>query len=63
MEKHIDLILDAAEAGGVDLPLGRELKSLLRAAVEAGYGEDDFMALYLNLRHPNRRETAQGASR
>jgi 3-hydroxyisobutyrate dehydrogenase-like beta-hydroxyacid dehydrogenase len=63
MEKDIDLILDAAEAGGVDLPLGRELKSLLRAAVEAGYGEDDFMALYLNLRHPNRRETAQGASR
>jgi 3-hydroxyisobutyrate dehydrogenase-like beta-hydroxyacid dehydrogenase len=63
MEKDIDLILDAAEADGVDLPLGRELKSLLRAAVEAGYGEDDFMALYLNLRHPNRRETAQGASR
>jgi 3-hydroxyisobutyrate dehydrogenase-like beta-hydroxyacid dehydrogenase len=58
MEKDIDLILDAAEDGGVELPLGRELKALLRAAIEAGYGEDDFMALYLNLR-----DAAQGVSR
>jgi len=58
MEKDVDLILDAAEDGGVELPLGRELKTLLRAAIEAGYGEDDFMALYLNLR-----DAAQGVSR
>ncbi len=58
MEKDIDLILDAAEDGGVELPLGRELKALLRAAIEAGYGEDDFMALYLHLR-----DAAQGVSR
>jgi 3-hydroxyisobutyrate dehydrogenase-like beta-hydroxyacid dehydrogenase len=58
MEKDVDLILDAAENGGVELPLGRELKALLRAAIEAGYGEDDFMALYLNLR-----DAAQGVSR
>ena len=58
MEKDVDLILDAAEAGGVELPLGRELKMLLRGAIEAGYGEDDFMALYLNLR-----DAAHGVTR
>jgi 3-hydroxyisobutyrate dehydrogenase len=57
MEKDIDLILDAADDGGVVLPVARELKALLRAAIEAGYGEDDFMALYLNLRD------AQGVAR
>jgi 3-hydroxyisobutyrate dehydrogenase-like beta-hydroxyacid dehydrogenase len=50
MEKDVDLVLDAAERAGVDLPLAGELKALLRAAVEAGYADDDFMALYLNLR-------------
>jgi 3-hydroxyisobutyrate dehydrogenase-like beta-hydroxyacid dehydrogenase len=57
MEKDVDLILDAADDGGVVLPVARELKALLRAAIEAGYGEDDFMALYLNLRD------AQGVAR
>jgi 3-hydroxyisobutyrate dehydrogenase-like beta-hydroxyacid dehydrogenase len=51
MEKDVDLILDAAEQAGVELPFARELKALLRSAVDAGYGEDDFMALYLNLRN------------
>jgi 3-hydroxyisobutyrate dehydrogenase-like beta-hydroxyacid dehydrogenase len=54
MEKDIDLILDAAEENGVDLPVARELKALLRAAVEAGYADDDFMALYLFLRSASR---------
>jgi 3-hydroxyisobutyrate dehydrogenase-like beta-hydroxyacid dehydrogenase len=58
MEKDVDLILDAAEHGGVELPVARELKALLRAAIEAGYGDDDFMALYLNLRNAE-----QGVSR
>jgi 3-hydroxyisobutyrate dehydrogenase-like beta-hydroxyacid dehydrogenase len=50
MEKDIDLVLEAAEAGGVRLPLAGELKALLRSAIEAGYGHDDFMALFLHLR-------------
>jgi 3-hydroxyisobutyrate dehydrogenase-like beta-hydroxyacid dehydrogenase len=55
MEKDIDLILDAAEEADVALPVARELKALLRGAIEAGYGDDDFMALYLNLRDTVRR--------
>jgi 3-hydroxyisobutyrate dehydrogenase-like beta-hydroxyacid dehydrogenase len=55
MEKDIDLILDAAEEAEVALPVARELKALLRTAIEAGYGDDDFMALYLNLRDTVRR--------
>jgi 3-hydroxyisobutyrate dehydrogenase-like beta-hydroxyacid dehydrogenase len=55
MEKDIDLILDAAEEAEVALPVARELKALLRTAIEAGYGNDDFMALYLNLRDTVRR--------
>src|SRR5204863_9637063 len=50
MEKDLDLVLDAAAEGGVELPVAAELKSLLREAVEAGYADDDFMALYLRLR-------------
>jgi 3-hydroxyisobutyrate dehydrogenase-like beta-hydroxyacid dehydrogenase len=50
MEKDIDLALDAAEEEGVDLPLAREMKTHLRAAIEEGYGDDDFIALFLHLR-------------
>jgi 3-hydroxyisobutyrate dehydrogenase-like beta-hydroxyacid dehydrogenase len=56
MEKDIDLALDAAEQEGVDLPLAREMKSLLRAAIEAGYAEDDFIALFAHLRGGSREE-------
>ena len=51
MEKDIDLVLDAAEEAGVQLPLAGEMKVLLRAAIEAGYGDDDFMALFRHLRN------------
>ena len=50
MEKDIDLVLEEAASVGVRLPLAAELKGRIRAAVAAGYGEDDFMALFLNLR-------------
>jgi 3-hydroxyisobutyrate dehydrogenase len=50
MEKDIDLVLDVAKQAGVELPVADELKSLLRATAEAGYADDDFMALYLRLR-------------
>jgi len=56
MEKDIDLVLDAAADGGVGLPVANELKALLRATVEAGYGDDDFMALYLRLRSASDQE-------
>jgi 3-hydroxyisobutyrate dehydrogenase len=50
MEKDIDLILDAAKQAGLELPVAQELKSLLRATAQAGYADDDFMALYLRQR-------------
>ncbi len=50
MEKDIDLVLDAAEANGVQLPLAREMKEHLRAAIDAGYADQDFIALFLHLR-------------
>ncbi len=50
MEKDIDLVLDAAEEAGVELPVAREMKALLRAAIDAGYADDDFIALFLHLR-------------
>jgi 3-hydroxyisobutyrate dehydrogenase-like beta-hydroxyacid dehydrogenase len=56
MEKDVDLILGAAETAGVHLPLAVEIKSLVRSAVEAGYGDDDFMALYPHLRDASYQE-------
>jgi len=50
MEKDIDLALATADDAGVDLPIARELKALLRSTIDAGYGDDDFMALFLHLR-------------
>jgi 3-hydroxyisobutyrate dehydrogenase-like beta-hydroxyacid dehydrogenase len=54
MEKDIDLILDAADDVGVELPVAKEMKTLIRAAIEAGYGDDDLMALFLHLRSASR---------
>jgi 3-hydroxyisobutyrate dehydrogenase-like beta-hydroxyacid dehydrogenase len=56
MEKDVDLVLDAAETAGVRLPVARELKLLLRSAIDAGYGDHDFMALFLNLRSESDQE-------
>jgi 3-hydroxyisobutyrate dehydrogenase-like beta-hydroxyacid dehydrogenase len=50
MEKDIDLVLDAAEEVGVELPVAQQMKTLLRGASEAGYADDDLMALFLHLR-------------
>ncbi|MGZ4372434.1 MAG: NAD(P)-dependent oxidoreductase [Gaiellaceae bacterium] len=54
MEKDVDLILDAADENHVSLPVARELKTLLRAAIDAGYGHDDFIALFPYLRSVSR---------
>jgi 3-hydroxyisobutyrate dehydrogenase-like beta-hydroxyacid dehydrogenase len=53
MEKDVGLVLEEAASAGVSLPLAAEIKTLIRAAVDAGYGDDDFMALFLNLRDPS----------
>lgn len=54
MEKDIDLILDAAGENGVELPIASELKGLLQSAIDAGYADDDFIALFLHLRSASR---------
>jgi 3-hydroxyisobutyrate dehydrogenase-like beta-hydroxyacid dehydrogenase len=58
MEKDVDLILEAAADVGVELPVASELKSLLRSAIDAGYGEHDFMALFLHIRSASNQEVA-----
>jgi 3-hydroxyisobutyrate dehydrogenase-like beta-hydroxyacid dehydrogenase len=50
MEKDVDLVLEAAARAGVELPLAVEMKDLLHAAVDAGFGDDDFIALFQHLR-------------
>ena len=50
MEKDIDLVLDAARDAGVELPLATEMKTHLRAAIDAGYADDDFIVLLQHLR-------------
>ena len=49
-------MLETAGDAGVRLPLAEELKAHVRATVEAGYGDDDFMALYLHLRSASDQE-------
>ena len=50
MEKDLDLVLEAAGATGVRLPLAEEIKRLVGSAIRAGYGDDDFIALFAHLR-------------
>ena len=50
MEKDLDLVLDVAGEAEVELPLARALRPLLRAAIDGGYSDHDFMALFLQLR-------------
>lgn len=59
MEKDIGLVLDAAEEAGVELPVATEMKTLLRAAIDAGYADDDFIALYLQLRGASSQEVVR----
>ena len=51
MEKDIDLALDAADEAGIELPLTKEMKVHLRAAIDAGYADDDFIVLFRHLRN------------
>ena len=56
MEKDVDLVLELAQTASVRLPLAEEIKALLRSAIDAGYGDDDFMALFLHLRSASDQE-------
>jgi 3-hydroxyisobutyrate dehydrogenase-like beta-hydroxyacid dehydrogenase len=58
MAKDLDLILHAAEHVSVELPVTRKLEDIVRAAIEAGYGDDDFMALFPFLRSASRPHAA-----
>jgi 3-hydroxyisobutyrate dehydrogenase-like beta-hydroxyacid dehydrogenase len=59
MEKDLDLALAAADDAGVELPVTTQMKALVHAAVDGGYGDDDFMALFLHLRDTSSREAVQ----
>ena len=48
--KDIGLVLAQAESTTTPLPLATRLEELVRSTIEAGYADDDFMALYLALR-------------
>ena len=50
MQKDLDLVLEEAANAGLHLPLAAEIKTLIRSAIDAGYGDDDFMALFPHLR-------------
>jgi len=56
MEKDVDLVLEEAARAGLSLPLAAEIKSLIGSAIDAGYGDDDFMALFPHLRETPRHE-------
>jgi 3-hydroxyisobutyrate dehydrogenase-like beta-hydroxyacid dehydrogenase len=58
MGKDIDLILHAAGDAGVALPVTTEMRTIIRAAIEAGYADDDFMALFPFLRSASRAHAA-----
>jgi 3-hydroxyisobutyrate dehydrogenase-like beta-hydroxyacid dehydrogenase len=50
MLKDVDLVLDLARETRVTLPFTQELRGLLEQTIAGGYGDVDFMALYLRLR-------------
>ncbi len=58
MLKDVDLVLGLAAERGVDLPFAGHLRTLLEATAEGGHADQDFMALYLQLR-----QAASGGNR
>jgi len=50
MAKDVDLVLDLAEERKLVLPFARHLRQLLERTAEGGHADEDFMALYLQLR-------------
>jgi 3-hydroxyisobutyrate dehydrogenase-like beta-hydroxyacid dehydrogenase len=60
MAKDLDLILGAAGDADVELPVTSELRGIIRGAIEAGYADDDFMALFPYLASASRSQAAAG---
>lgn len=60
MEKDIDLVLAFASGAEVELPLAGAMKLLLRAAIDGGHADDDFMALFLQLRKDSGLDAVSG---
>jgi 3-hydroxyisobutyrate dehydrogenase-like beta-hydroxyacid dehydrogenase len=60
MAKDLDLIIGAAGEADVELPVATELREIVRAAIEAGYADDDFMALFPFLASASRSHAAAG---
>jgi len=50
MLKDIGLVLDLAAQKDLDLPFAGHLATLLESAIEQGYGDQDFIALFRRLR-------------
>jgi 3-hydroxyisobutyrate dehydrogenase-like beta-hydroxyacid dehydrogenase len=60
MLKDVDLVLALAEEGRLVLPFTRHLRRLLEQTAEAGHADEDFMALYLQLREAAAHSPATG---
>ena len=58
MRKDLNLVLDAAEAGGVPLPVTGVVHQLLQACISTGLGELDFMSLLIRLQREAGQATA-----
>lgn len=63
MLKDVDLVLDLAADRRLMLPLTQDLRQLLARAIEGGHADEDFMALYLQLRETARESTGVGERR
>jgi 3-hydroxyisobutyrate dehydrogenase-like beta-hydroxyacid dehydrogenase len=50
MLKDVDLVLDLADERALVLPFTRHLRQLLERTIEGGHADEDFLALYLQLR-------------
>ena len=63
MLKDVDLVLDVAADTGATLPFTEHLRSLLESAVGRGFGDKDFMALFLQLQEMSSAEPQPMRSR
>ena len=52
-------MLAAADEAGIQLPVAQQMKGLLRTAIQGGHGDDDFIALYLQLRKAASKEVVR----
>jgi 3-hydroxyisobutyrate dehydrogenase len=58
MLKDVDLVLDVAAEQGLELPFAEQLRTLLESAVEGGYGDQDFIALFRRLQEAQNSQPA-----